>query len=234
MTDRDDDQPAATAALASRVLARSGQADMVWGHVSLRDPHGRGIWIKAPGWGLDEVLPDRVQLVSFEAEVLLGHGAPHKECHIHLEVLRSRPDLQSVVHTHAEAAISFAALGVPLLPISHDAALFGGKDVPRFDRSGALVSTPDRGAALARILGDEPAALMPSHGLVAAGTSVPAAVMHAVLLHRACRMQLAAAAAGPVTVLAGADEAARKRLECWPDSQIRAGWDYLVRRTASA
>ena len=225
-----DDAPATTTALASRVLARTGQADMVWGHVSLRDPDGRGIWIKAPGWGLDEVQPDRVQLVSFDAEVLRGDGAPHKECHIHLEVLRSRPELQCVVHTHAEAAVGFAALGVPLLPISHDAALFGGRDVPRFDRSGALVSTPARGAALARTLGDAPAALMPGHGLVAAGTSVPAAVMHAVLLHRACRTQLVASAAGPLTTFPDVDEAAAKQVECWPDSQLRAGWDYLVRR----
>lgn len=230
----DDDTPAATTGLASRVLAWSGQGDMVWGHVSVRDPQGRGIWIKAPGWGLEEVRADRVQLVSFDAEVLHGNGAPHKECHIHLEVLRARPELRCVVHTHADAAVSFAALGTPLLPISHDAALFDGRDVPRFTRTGSLVSTPELGRALTETLGTAPAALMPKHGLVAAGFSVPAAVMHAVLLQRACRAQLTAAAAGSVTTFSNAAEAAAKRLECWPDSQLLAGWNYLVRRSHPA
>jgi hypothetical protein len=53
--------------------------------------------------------------------------------------------------------------------------------------------------------------------------------MHAVLLDRACSVQLQAVAAGPVTVSSGAAEAAAKSRECWPDGQIQAGWDYLTR-----
>ena len=49
-------------ALASRVLGAAGQSDMVWGHVSLRDPAGRGVWMKASGWSFDEVTTDRVLL----------------------------------------------------------------------------------------------------------------------------------------------------------------------------
>ncbi len=60
------------AVVASRTLAAAGQGDMVWGHVAVRDPAGRGVWIKAPGWGLEEVREDRVQLISFDAEVMVG------------------------------------------------------------------------------------------------------------------------------------------------------------------
>ncbi|REE95659.1 class II aldolase/adducin family protein [Thermomonospora umbrina] len=215
---------------ASRALAAAGQRDMVWGHVSVRDPGGDGIWIKAPGWGLEEVRDDLLQLVSFDAEVLVGEGAPHKECHIHLEILRRNPDLHCVVHTHPQAAVAFAALGTPLLPISHEGALFGGADVPRFEETGGLVSTPALGRALSAALGDAPAALMPRHGLVAAGGSAAAGVMHAVLLDRACRVQLAAMAAGPVRVFSDAAEARAKREECWPESQLLAGWGHLLRK----
>ncbi len=218
------------AILASRALAAAGQGDMVWGHVAVRDPDGRGIWIKAPGWGLEEVREDRVQLVSFDTEVLEGNGAPHKECHIHLEILRRRPDLQCTVHTHAPAAVSFAALDAPLLPISHDGTIFGGADVPRFTDTGGLVSTPALGQALAETLDTAPAALMPSHGLVAAGPSVPRAVMHAVLLERACRTQLTSMAAGTIRVHSDAEEARAKLSQCWPESQLVAGWNYLVRK----
>ena len=216
--------------LASRALAAAGQGDMVWGHIAVRDPQGRGIWIKAPGWGLEEVREDRVQLVSFDGEVLAGTGTPHKECPIHLELLRARPELACSVHTHARGAVSFAALGVPLLAVSHQGALFGGADVPRFGVTGGLVTTPELGRRLAATVGDAPAALMPKHGLVACGETVGAAVMHAVLLDRACRSQLTAMAAGPIRVHSDAAEARAKRDLCWAPSQIEAGWRYLARQ----
>lgn len=36
---------------ASRALAAAGLTDMVWGHAAIRDPDGRGVWMKAAGWG---------------------------------------------------------------------------------------------------------------------------------------------------------------------------------------
>ncbi|WP_042411499.1 class II aldolase/adducin family protein [Streptacidiphilus carbonis] len=220
------------AVLASRALAASGQGDMIWGHVAVRDPEGRGIWIKAPGWGLEEVRDDRLQLVSFDGEVLAGSGKPHKECPIHLEVLSARSELQCSVHTHARAAVAFASLGTPLLAVSHEGALFGGGDVPRFRETGSLIAGPELGRRLAATIGDAPAALMPKHGLVAAGITVGAAVMHAVLLEQACRTQLDAMAAGHVTVHSDPAEAVAKRALCWPQHQLEAGWRYLLRKSA--
>ncbi|MFC4911802.1 class II aldolase/adducin family protein [Actinomadura gamaensis] len=215
---------------AGRVLAMAGHGDMVWGHVAVRDPGGRGVWIKAPGRGLEEARDRYVQLVSFDGEVLDGEGTPHLEVHIHLEVMRRNPAVTCTVHSHAQSAVAFASLATPLLPISHDGALFGGEDVPRFTATGALVSTASLGRALAETLGDAPAALMPRHGLVAAGESVHAAVMHAVLLERACRVQLTAMAAGPIRDCSDPGEARAKRAQCWSERQLKAGWDYLVRR----
>jgi L-fuculose-phosphate aldolase len=218
---------------ASHALAAAGQGDMVWGHVAVRDPGGRGIWIKAPGWGLEEVSDDRLQLVSYEAEVLIGDGTPHKEIHIHLEVLRARPEAHCSVHTHAVSAIAFAALDMPLLPLSHEGALFAGEEVPRFGETGGLVSSPELGQKLATALGEAPAALMPKHGLVAAGHTAAAAVMHAVLLDSACAIQLRAQAAGQAVIHSDASEARTKRAQCWPDSQMEAGYRYLVRKAAA-
>jgi L-fuculose-phosphate aldolase len=215
---------------ASHALAAAGQGDMVWGHVAVRDPSGRGIWIKAPGWGLEEVANDRIQLVSFDGQVLDGApGSPHKECAIHLELMRADPETACTVHSHARAAVAFAALDTPLLPLSHEGTLFAGADVPRYRATGGLITTPELGRALAETLGGAPAALLPKHGLAAAGESVPAAVMHAVLLEGACRVQLEAMAAGPVRIHSDAEEARAKRDTCWAPSQIEAGWRYLTR-----
>jgi ribulose-5-phosphate 4-epimerase/fuculose-1-phosphate aldolase len=36
-------------ALGCRILGANGHDDYVWGHVSARDPDGRGAWMKAAG-----------------------------------------------------------------------------------------------------------------------------------------------------------------------------------------
>ena len=56
---------------ASRALAAAGQGDMVWGHASIRDPGGRGAWMKAAGWGLEEIDATKVVLLQAGWEYLL-------------------------------------------------------------------------------------------------------------------------------------------------------------------
>lgn len=219
---------------AHRALAVVGQSDMVWGHVSLRDPQGRGIWMKSAGWGFEEVGTEQVVLVSMDGEVLSGTGKRHLEWPIHTEIMRARPEVTCVVHTHATPVIAFASLGVSLLPVDRDGVLFTDPQIPRFTVTGGLVKTTGLGTALADTLGGAPACLMPTHGMVAVGTDTAHAVMHAVLLERACRMQLLAASAGGPTLYSDHHEVLAKREECWPDSQIQAGWEYLVRQAELA
>jgi ribulose-5-phosphate 4-epimerase/fuculose-1-phosphate aldolase len=215
--------------LAHRALAAAGQGDLVWGHAALRDPDGRGVWTKASGWGFEEITEERVVLVSPEGEVLAGTGKRHIEYPIHTEVLRARPDVAAVVHTHPRAATAFAALDVPLRALDHDGVLFSEPDVPRFAGTGGLIRTAELGAAVADALGDARAVLLPRHGVVTVGATVAEAVMHAVLLDRACHTQLLAMAAGELRGWSDAAECAAKRTECWNPTQIDAGSRYLLR-----
>lgn len=64
--------------LGCRLLGAADQGDLIWGHVSARDPEGRGVWMKAAGWG-EEVGPAQVVLVSWDGEVLAGDGRRHAE-----------------------------------------------------------------------------------------------------------------------------------------------------------
>ncbi|MFE7837305.1 class II aldolase/adducin family protein [Streptomyces sp. NPDC057474] len=221
-------QLAVEVALASRALAAAGLSDLVWGHVSLRDPEGRGLWMKASGWGFEEVSPSRVLLVSPEGAVQNGTGRPHLETPIHTEIMAARPDVGAVVHTHGRAATAFASLGVPLLPLSHDAVPFVTPDVPRYP-SGRLVSDHAQGARLAAALGAGAGCLMAGHGLVTVGTDLAEAVMYAVLLDRACRTHLDALAAGGPAMWSDPAEVAQKREETWSPHQLRAGYAYLCR-----
>ena len=58
-------------AQACRILEMEGHGDMTLGHVSLRDPGGRGFWLKRNRIGLGEVQgPQDFILVGFYGEKL--------------------------------------------------------------------------------------------------------------------------------------------------------------------
>ena len=219
---------------ANRALGAAGQGDLIWGHASVRDPDGRGAWMKSAGWGFEEIEARRVVLVGVDGEVLAGEGRRHIEYPIHTEVYRRRGDVNAVVHTHAAAAVSFAALDVPLRAISHDGVWFTDPDIPRFRDTGNLIRDVDLGGALAETIADGPGCLIPHHGIVTVGESVAEAVMRAVCLERACHVQLLAMSAGGPSTWSDADEVARKRLDVWTRDQVQAGFDYLCRAAGLA
>lgn len=190
--------------------------------------------MKSAGWGFEEITDDRVVLVGRDGEVVEGTGVRHTEYPIHTCVLDARPDVNCVVHTHAAAPIAFAALGVPLRPISHDGTLFVPPDLARFRGTSALIRTKALGEQLADELGERNAILLPGHGVVVVGPDAPTAVMSAILLDRACRLQLEVEAAGGPRVWTEDQEALEKRTMCWPPGQLEAGWRYLLRRAALA
>jgi ribulose-5-phosphate 4-epimerase/fuculose-1-phosphate aldolase len=212
-----------------RVLGTQGHGDLIWGHLSARDPENRGAWMKAATFGFDEITPDRVLLVSPEGEVLEGEGRRHAEYPIHTEILATRPDVGAVAHTHAPSAVAFGALETPLLPLSHEGTLFVPPDVARFTLTGDLILTAELGRQVAASLGERNAVLLVNHGIVSVGPDVPTAVLAAVLLERACRTQLTAMAAGEVRRWSSDQEALAKRDHCYSPELLAQAWDYLVR-----
>ena len=232
--------PAATAtelgqvvALGSRVLAANGHDDFIWGHLSVRDPDGRGIWMKRSGLGLEEVVGDDIILVDFDGNVLQGDGPSHVEWPIHTEVHLARNDIGAVVHTHSPNCIAIAASGQPLKPVSHWATLFVPPDVPRFTRTANLIVTRELGRQVAQGIGEQHALFLVNHGIVVCGTDVPDAVARAVLLEKACHQQLLTIAAGGIAVHSSDEEALAKRETIWSESARNGLWEYLVRRLES-
>lgn len=227
--DTETDQLRRSVALGCRVLGKEGHGDLVWGHVSARDPGGRSVWLKRAGLGFEEVGPSDVLLVTPSGAVQEGEGRRHAEYPIHTEIVAERPDVGAVVHSHAPHAIALGALDAPLLPISHEGTLFVPPDLARFARTADLILTPELGRAVARELGDRNAVLLVNHGIVTVGPDVPTAVMTAVLLERACRIQLSAMAAGKLARWSDDEEAITKRAHCYSAEQLELAWAYLVR-----
>ncbi len=223
------DDPVAATALGCLVLGSQDQSDFVWGHLSTRDPDGRGVWMKSAGYGFEEMSRDRIVLVDPDGAVVEGQARRHAEYPIHTEIMAARPDVNCVVHTHSGSAVAFGATGAELLPLSHEGNFFVPPAIARFTVTGDLILTRELGRDLARTLGDRNAALMVNHGIVVAAADVPTAVVATVLLDRACRTQLTAMAAGGVRHWSSDEESLAKRQHCYPPALIQQAWDYLVR-----
>ena len=225
-----DDELRQQVALGCRILAENGHYDFVWGHVSARDPQGRGIWMKPASFGFEEITAEDVILVGFDGNVLAGQHLRHVEWPIHTEVMRARSDVDSVVHTHPPHSIAIGASGQPLLPVSHAGTMFAPPGVPRFSRTAELIVTPELGTEVAAALAHHHALFLVNHGIVTAGSSVRDAVIRAVLLENAARQQILTQAFGGPRRFSSDEEALRKRASVWSEKQLAALWAYFERR----
>jgi len=174
------------AARACRILEMEGHGDMTLGHLSVRDTAGSGFWMKRNRIGLGEVLStDDFILLDWDGRQLAGSGGRHSEWPIHSEILRTRSDVNVVVHSHPFYASVFSAATEPLQPYTLDADYF--TDVPRHEDEVALITTKTEGAALARSLEGAFAVLMGNHGLTFCGTTIEHAVCVGIFLEKACK-----------------------------------------------
>ncbi|HEX6320357.1 MAG TPA: class II aldolase/adducin family protein [Burkholderiales bacterium] len=215
-------------AKACRILEKEGHGDLSLGHVSLRDPDGRGFWLKRNRAGLGEIRgPEDFVLVSFSGEKLVGEGGRHSEWPIHAEILKRRPDVQVVAHTHALHASVLSGSGEALLPYTLDADYFA--ELPRHADEVALITTPAEGAALARSLGPHFAVLMANHGVTFCGTSVEHATCVGVFLEKACRAHLLGRAAGLQPSPLEREVRAKRHAQIMTPAHIEHSWDYLCR-----
>ena len=215
---------------AGRVLVSEDQGDYVAGHITVRLPDDPGRFLmKAACIGLEEMTPDNIITVDIEGEKVGGTMPRHNEVFIHSEVLRARPDIQSVVHTHPSHAVAFSSLGQPLKAISNDSVVFSN-GLPVFSETTDLIVDQRRGKAVAKCLGDHGALLLRNHGIVTAGRSIEEAVFIAIKLEKACRLQLLAeSAGGPKLFVKDEDRKAKGQRANRSDTQKNV-FNYLVWR----
>lgn len=216
---------------AGRILESEGQGDYCMGHVTLRTPEDPGrILMKAGGMGLEEMTPENIVTINIEGEKVAGTHQRHNEVFIHSEIMRVRPDIQSVVHTHAPFSVIFSSLGKPLQPVGHPGSAFSD-GLPVFSDTTDLIVTQDLGKAVARCLGQHQALLLRNHGIVTAGRTLEEAIYLAIVLENACWMQIVAESAGGARLVTSPEEAKAKKRITRPENQINL-FNYLVRRVA--
>jgi L-fuculose-phosphate aldolase len=191
-------------AAAARRLAHEGLLVGTAGNVSARVDDV--VAVTASGVTLGGCRSEDVTVVSLDGEIVEGELRPTSELSLHLGVYADLgPDTgtAAVVHTHAPYSTAVACVLDELPVLHYQQLLLGGaiRVAPY-----ATFGTPELAAAVRDALDGRQAALMGSHGSVAIGGSLDAAVENALLLEWLAALHHRASALGTPRVLTAEEQ----------------------------
>lgn len=182
---------------ANHILQDQGVVDG-YGHVSVRNPANPNHFYISRWLAPDLVTVDDIMELDFDCVPANGDNRRmYSERWIHAEIYRTRPDVKSIVHTHAPTVVLMGTINETLLPIYHMGG-FIGAGLPSFDirksfgMTSMLVNDAAKGKALAQALGSAPAAFMRGHGGITVGTTIKHSVGRSVYLKVNAEMHLQA------------------------------------------
>ena len=193
-------------AVANRVLAELGLATGVTaslGHASMRVPSEPDKFVvKGRGYETDALAtmrPEEMVVCDLEGYKIGGPDGVY-QCHevkIHSCILKTRPQVQSVVHIHPRFTILMSVLKKTLLPMCQEGIALVQHPLPVYPQT-KIITTDEEGMQVANMLGDGKAMLLYGHGAITTGTALADSVQSMLQLEEQARMNYYAyCAVGP-------------------------------------
>jgi ribulose-5-phosphate 4-epimerase/fuculose-1-phosphate aldolase len=193
----------ATVAMACRVLAVEGLVEGTLGHVSVRVGEDRML-IRCRGAnerGLLFTEHDDIRLTDFGGVPIDPEDAYQvpNELPIHGELLRTRPDVNAVVHAHPPAVLICGVAGLEMRPVfgayNIPAMRMALEGIPVYPRS-VLIRRPELAHEMMAAMGNRPICVLRGHGVTVTGASVEQAVVRALNLNALATVTLEIARSG--------------------------------------
>jgi ribulose-5-phosphate 4-epimerase/fuculose-1-phosphate aldolase len=223
-------------ATANRILFDQGVVDG-FGHISVRHDKSPDHFLlscnRAPGL----VRPEDILSYDLNGDLAVpSDKRSYLERFIHSEIYRARPDVGSVVHSHSPSVIPFGVTGQRLRPVFHMSGFLGsGSSLFEIRDAGGntdmLIRDSGLGKALAKSLGQHNCVLMRGHGSTTVAPSIELAVYRAIYAEVNAKLQLQAAALGPINFLTE-EEAALAAATT--EGQVVRAWDLWRGRLEAA
>jgi ribulose-5-phosphate 4-epimerase/fuculose-1-phosphate aldolase len=207
---------------AVRMLAVEGIVNYS-GHVSARVPGTNRILINSRDASREIVQSENIVTVDLDGNKVAGKEGEPDETWMHLAIYRARPDVMSVVHSHALYSTSFTIARKPMLPVTVRGAIFAD-GVPEYPEAGKIVNR-EQGDRLAEALGPHRAALLRMHGAVVVGAYLEEAFAATIQFEENAQYQLTASMLGPVDRLTPQEVEDSVR-ESWKPNSILKRWEY--------
>jgi len=198
-------------AAAHRLIARFVFVDMTYNHVSVRVPGEPGHFlVKADSLFMEQVTASSLVKYDVDGNRVMdsGYKASAAAYNLHAAVLKARPDIAAVVHTHSPANLAVSAQKHGLLPITQQAMRFHDR-IARYPNE--VDDTTRAGAdRLAAALGDKWVMILENHGALVCGTTLPEAYIYHHFFELACRAQVGALAGGAELIVPAAEVCAER------------------------
>ena len=128
-----------------------------------------------------------------------GEHNPSSEWRFHRDILRARPEINAVVHTHAIYCTTLALLGKSIPAVHYMVAMAGGRDIRCCPY--ATFGTQILSDYVLEALKERFACLMAHHGMIACGTSLEKALWLATEVETLARQYWGALQIGTPEVL---------------------------------
>ena len=188
-----------------RLYVHFGWTDLIYTHLTARMPGEPGHYlIKPDHLMMDEVCASNLLVVDMDGNLVSGDHPPNEAGHlIHTAVLKARPEINFIAHTHSRAGAAVSCMADGLLPLSQHANMV----IPTiaYHDYQDVTNAADECEALARDIGDKFLMVMRNHGLLSLGRSVAECFYYLYYLEMACKIQVDVLASGRDMVLASDD-----------------------------
>lgn len=158
---------------AGKMMLHSGLTVETWGNISLRDPETGLIYLTPSGMPYDTVVPDDMIVMDGEGNIIEGKRKPTIEYLMHLGIMKNRPDVNAIIHTHPLYSQVFALLHEDIPPVIDEAAQTFGESVRVSEY--ALPGSREMAENVIKALGNNSACLIANHGAVCVGKELKTA-----------------------------------------------------------
>jgi HCOMODA/2-hydroxy-3-carboxy-muconic semialdehyde decarboxylase len=223
--------------IANRILAKEDVVD-AYGHVSIRNPDNPKSFFISRSLAPELIEKDDIVELGLDGEPLKNEKRSlYLERFIHAAIYEARPDINSVVHAHAEDTLPFGiAAATKLKPVIHSGS-FIGPSVPvwdiadKFGATNVLVTNMAQGRDLAKCLGKNSVALMRGHGFASAARSLIEVVRLSVYLPRNARaLMRAKMLGGKIKYLSKGEIDARNKGYSPYSTETWRAWEYWANK----
>ncbi len=179
-----------------RLFSHFGWTDLIDTHLSARMPGKPEEYLINPyGEMFDEITASSLLHMNWDAEVVTGDAEPNMAGHlIHTAVLRNRPEINFVLHSHTRAGCAVSVMKEGLMPLSQHANTV--ISTVAYHDYQVVTQAEDECALIARDLGDNYLMIMRNHGLLACGRTAAEAFYYHYFLEMACKIQVDVLGAG--------------------------------------
>jgi L-fuculose-phosphate aldolase len=180
------------------------------GNISAR--HGNQMLLTPTAIPYETMKPAMIAAFSIDGEYGAYDGPllPSTEWRFHLDIMKARPEVGAIVHTHSTFATVLAILRKPIPACHYMVAAFGGTDVRVADY--ATYGSKELAENALKALADRTGCLLANHGMIALGRDLDVAMWRAVELETIAKQyyHTLAVAGGPAILPDAAIEATLK------------------------